>query len=167
MSFASLQLGRLRPVSMKARLLSLLIALLLVLPPLIARESLPAVRLAVAPKYPALTLAGRVYGQVTVRVTIDPAGSVQNASVTEGHPMLRESALVAARQWKFARSTVGARVTTLRFGFVILPDSASVSSQVIFLPPNGFEIRQKPPSSSVQDGDRNDSEPVANPISVT
>jgi hypothetical protein len=58
---------------MRTKLVASALALLtfvLFVPPLFAGESSPAVKLATAPKYPILTLAGRVYGKVTVRVTI-------------------------------------------------------------------------------------------------
>jgi len=152
---------------MKAVLLPAAVAFLLVQPSLVGREPAPAVRLAVAPKYPALTLAGRVHGEVTIRVTIQASGDVSDALVVEGHPMLRESALHAARQWKFAPGKTEERTTTLRFKFVVLPETAVLSSEVVFLPPNGFEIRQKPPSAGMQDGSGGDPGPVANPISST
>src|SRR5271157_4655190 len=120
---------------MRMKIVASTLAFLLLVPHVFAGESSPAVKFAVAPKYPTLTLAGRVYGEVTVRVTIDRAGAVKGAKVTEGHPMLREAAVNAAQQWKFAEGSVDSRVATLRFSFVILPDSSKVQSQTIFLPP--------------------------------
>jgi len=136
---------------MRMKLLSATLALLLLVPPLFAGESSPAVKYAVAPKYPALTLAGRVYGQVTVRVTIDHTGSVKDATVTDGHPMLREAAVDAAQQWKFEESSLPKRVATLKFSFVLLPEDSQVASQTVFLPPMGIEIRQKPAKTAVED----------------
>jgi TonB family protein len=133
------------------KFLSSILALLFLVPHLFAGESTPAVKFAVAPKYPTLTLAGRVYGQVTVRVTIDRAGAVKDATVTEGHPMLREAAANAAQQWKFEESSVLKRVATLKFNFVILPKNSNVASQIVFLPPMGIEIRQKPVEPAVED----------------
>ena len=166
MSSALFRIGRPRHTPMKAVLLPSAVALLLLQPSLVGRESAPKVKLAVAPKYPALTLAGRVYGQVIIRVKISPSGDVTDASVIEGHPMLRESALLAAREWKFAPSRIEERATTLKFNFVVLSDMAPLNSQVIFLPPNGFEIRQKPPAPGVQDGNGQDPGPEANPVSL-
>ena len=121
-----------------------LVMFVLLVPSIFAGESLPAVRLAVAPKYPTLTLAGRVYGRVTVRVTIDRAGTVKEVRVVQGHPMLREAAVNAAQQWKFEEDAAQERVATLKFSFVILPPTSKVQAQTIFLPPGGVEIRQKP-----------------------
>src|SRR5271157_2267121 len=105
--------------AMRMKFLSSILALLFLVPHLFAGESTPAVKFAVAPKYPTLTLAGRVYGEVLVRVTIDRAGAVKGTKVTEGHPMLREAAVDAAQQWKFVESSVDKRVATLKFSFVI------------------------------------------------
>jgi len=151
---------------MRMRIVASTLALLLLVPHVFAGESLPAVKFAVAPKYPTLTLAGRVYGEVTVRVTIDRAGSVKGAKVTEGHPMLREAAVDAAQQWKFVEGSVDNRVATLKFSFVILPDSSQVQSQTIFLPPAGIEIRQKPVAPAVEDQE-GEFAPEQHPISKT
>jgi TonB family protein len=132
---------------MRTRLAGSALALLmfvLLVPSLFAGESSPAVRLAVAPKYPTLTLAGRIHGKVTVRVTIDRVGTVKEVRVIEGHPMLREAAVNAARQWKFEQDAAQERVATLKFSFVILPPNSKVQVETVFLPPGGVEIRQKP-----------------------
>jgi len=167
MSFCLFRIGRPHPASTKAVLLPSAVALLLLQPSLVGRESATVVKVAVAPKYPPLTLAGRVCGEVAIRVKIGPSGDVTDASVVEGHPMLREASLTAARQWKFASGPASPRATTLKFNFVVLPETAQLASQVIFRPPNGFEIRQKPPSPEVQDGSQDDPGPTTNPISST
>jgi TonB family protein len=151
---------------MRMKIVASTLAFLLLVPHLLAGESSPAVKLAVAPKYPTLTLAGRVYGEVTVRVTLDRAGAVKAAKVTEGHPMLREAAVNAARQWRFVESSVDNRVALLKFSFVILPDNSQVQSQTIFLPPAGFEIRQKAAAPAVEDQEGEFS-PDPHPVSKT
>ena len=127
-----------------------LLVLLLSVSSLPAGESIPTVKLAVAPKYPTLTLAGRVYGEVVVSVSINGSGAVQTATVVSGHPMLRDAALIAARQWQFARNTLATRRATLTFRFVLLPEDSRVKSQTVFLPPAGFEIREKPDPVSIE-----------------
>ena len=148
------------------RIVASALAFLLLVPHVFAGGSSPAVKFAVAPKYPTLTLAGRVYGEVIVRVTIDRAGAVKGAKVTEGHPMLREAAVDAAQQWEFVESSVHKRVAMLRFIFVILPDNSRVKSQTIFLPPAGIEIRQKPVAPAVE-GQEGEFSPDPHPISKT
>lgn len=151
---------------MRMKLVTSTLAFLLLLPSLFAGGSSPAVKIAVAPKYPTLTLAGRVYGVVKVRVTIAPSGSVEDAQVTDGHPMLREAAVFAARQWRFERSSLDKRAAMLRFSFVILPETSKVKSQTIFLPPTGFEIQERPAPPTLEDQD-GDPGPDPHPTSTT
>jgi TonB family protein len=54
------------------------------------------------PAYPAIARAARASGAVTVQVTINVQGSVVVASAVSGHPLLRDAAVSAARQAKFA-----------------------------------------------------------------
>ncbi len=153
--------------AMRKKIVSLTLAGLLLVPHVLAGKSAPpTVKFAVAPKYPALTLEGRVYGVVMVRVTIDSTGAVKDAKVVEGHPMLTEAAADAARQWKFQESSNQKRVATLKFSFVILPSNSEVSSQTIFLPPMGIEIRQRPAEPAVED-EEGDFTLMADPISRT
>ena len=56
----------------------------------------------VKPAYPAAAKAVRAEGAVNVQVTIDETGSVIAASAVSGHPLLRSSAVQAARQSKFS-----------------------------------------------------------------
>jgi TonB family protein len=55
----------------------------------------------VHPPYPPIAKAAHAQGAVQVQVTIDEEGNVIEAAVVGGHPLLREAALQAARQWKF------------------------------------------------------------------
>jgi protein TonB len=55
----------------------------------------------VQPPYPPIAKAARASGAVQVQVTIDEDGRVIEASVLSGHPLLRDSALQAARRWTF------------------------------------------------------------------
>lgn len=54
------------------------------------------------PAYPAIARAARVSGSVSVQVTIDEQGSVISASAVSGPPLLRASAVSAARQARFS-----------------------------------------------------------------
>jgi TonB family protein len=54
------------------------------------------------PEYPAAAKAVRAYGAVNVQVTIDEQGNVISATAVSGHPLLRVSAVNAAKQAKFA-----------------------------------------------------------------
>ncbi|HEX8457595.1 MAG TPA: energy transducer TonB [Pyrinomonadaceae bacterium] len=55
-----------------------------------------------APAYPAEALAARATGVVTVRITINEEGTVEQAEAVGGHPLLREAAVAAARRARFS-----------------------------------------------------------------
>ena len=56
----------------------------------------------VKPQYPPAARAVRASGAVNVQVTIDESGNVISASAVSGHPLLRASAVNAARSSKFS-----------------------------------------------------------------
>lgn len=53
------------------------------------------------PPYPPIARAARASGAVSVQVTISEEGQVIEAAVISGHPLLRDAALQAAKQWLF------------------------------------------------------------------
>jgi|NOAtaT_7_FD_contig_111_302622_length_1628_multi_3_in_0_out_0_1 protein TonB len=55
----------------------------------------------VQPQYPPIAKAARASGAVQVQVTISEEGRVIDAAVVSGHPLLRDAAVQAARQWVF------------------------------------------------------------------
>ena len=61
----------------------------------------------VTPTYPALAKAARISGSVVVEVTTDEEGNVVAARALSGHPLLKDAAVDAARQWKFAPTLLG------------------------------------------------------------
>ncbi|ABF40496.1 putative GAF sensor protein [Candidatus Koribacter versatilis Ellin345] len=63
----------------------------------------------VNPNYPQSAKQYRIEGAVTLSATIGSDGHVKDAKVLNGPPMLRDSALNAVRQWKYAPSTVNGR----------------------------------------------------------
>jgi TonB family protein len=62
----------------------------------------------VQPPYPPIARAARVSGAVQVQVTISETGEVIEATVINGHPLLRDAALEAARQWMFQPTELSA-----------------------------------------------------------
>ncbi len=60
----------------------------------------------VEPTYPPLAKAARVSGSVVVEVTVDEEGHVISARAISGHPLLKDSAIAAARGWLFAPTTL-------------------------------------------------------------
>jgi len=55
----------------------------------------------VQPPYPPIAKAARASGAVQVQILISETGEVIDATVIAGHPVLRDAALQAARQWVF------------------------------------------------------------------
>jgi len=75
----------------------------------------------VEPAYPPLAKAARVSGSVVVEVTIDEEGKVFAARAISGHPLLKDAAVSAAKEWTFAQTMltgVAVRVIgTITFNF--------------------------------------------------
>lgn len=55
----------------------------------------------VAAAYPELAKKMEISGIVKVEVTVSPNGTVKEARVVGGHPVLAQSALDAAKKWRF------------------------------------------------------------------
>lgn len=55
----------------------------------------------VTPAYPELANRMHVTGSVKIEVTIAPNGTVTKTRVIGGHPLLVESAVDAAKRWKY------------------------------------------------------------------
>lgn len=58
----------------------------------------------VEPAYPPLAKAARVSGSVVVEVTVDEEGKVFAARAISGHPLLKDAAVAAAKEWTFAQT---------------------------------------------------------------
>lgn len=55
----------------------------------------------VQPAYPELARKMQISGTVKIEVTVAPNGTVKEARVIGGHPVLATAALDAARKWRF------------------------------------------------------------------
>lgn len=55
----------------------------------------------VQPPYPELARKMNITGAVKIEVTVAPNGSVKEARVVGGHPVLANAALDAAKKWRF------------------------------------------------------------------
>ena len=77
----------------------------------------------VQPDYPPLAKAAQVSGAVIVEVLIDEEGNVSSARAVSGHPLLRDAAVGAARNWKFTPTTLSGEpvrvIGTLTFNFTL------------------------------------------------
>jgi TonB family protein len=90
--------------------LVVLAALSLVLPVIAVRvvaqqnqgdELVRHAKVKVQPTYPDLARRMNITGSVKIQVTVAPNGTVKDARVVGGHPVLASSALEAARKWRF------------------------------------------------------------------
>jgi TonB family protein len=61
----------------------------------------------VQPTYPPLAQAMGISGAVQVQITVSETGEVIEANAISGHPVLRNAAIEAARQWRFEPTEVG------------------------------------------------------------
>ncbi|MDQ3011508.1 MAG: energy transducer TonB [Acidobacteriota bacterium] len=81
------------------------------------------------PGYPPVAKAAKASGPVQVQITISEEGKVIDAQVISGHPLLRDAALDAARQWEFKPTELsGAPVKvqgTLTFNFTLAEDKTA------------------------------------------
>ncbi len=77
----------------------------------------------VQPEYPPIAKASLAQGAVQVQVTISEKGRVIDAQVIDGHPLLRDAALEAAKQWQFKPTLLEGRpvkvMGILTFNFVL------------------------------------------------
>jgi TonB family protein len=61
----------------------------------------------VGPEYPALAQRAHIRGLVVVELHISPTGHVNSTRVISGHPLLRQAAVRAVRQWIYEPFTFG------------------------------------------------------------
>jgi TonB family protein len=90
----------------------------------------------VEPVYPPLARAARVGGRVPVEIKIDEDGLVYDARALSGHPLLKDAALSAARQWKFKPTLLSGTpvkvIGTITFNFQLdrPPDDPSLVEDI-------------------------------------
>lgn len=82
-----------------------------------------------APAYPPTAKAARASGTVLVQAIIGETGDVIEAAVLSGHPLLRDAALQAGRQWKFRPTTLSGTPVKIRgilqFNFKLVDEEQS------------------------------------------
>jgi TonB family protein len=102
----------------------------------------------VEPSYPPLAKAARVSGSVVVEVTVDEEGNVTAARAVSGHPLLKDSAVTAARQWTFNRTLLQGQsvkvIGTITFNFNLAdPKEIDALKAQIASNPNSPELYYK------------------------
>lgn len=128
--------------------LKAVVPLLVWMLPAAAQHNQPLLVEAVAPVYPMLAVYSATAGKVTVKVTVDKAGTVISAQATSGHKLLAASAEDAARRWRFATGS-GETELTIVFVYRILPKGTQdVELATRFRTPNQIEIRRVIPEAS-------------------
>jgi len=100
----------------------------------------------VEPAYPVTAKAARATGAVQVQITINESGEVTNAQAISGHPMLRDGALEAARQWRFKPTELSGKPVkaqgVITFNFDLSKDASS-SETVSLTPLTEERIKQQ------------------------
>jgi protein TonB len=79
----------------------------------------PIVQNQVAPRYPELAKAARVQGMVVLEAVINTAGQVEDIHVLQGHPLLNDAALAAARQWTFLPGRLNGKPVRVYFSLTV------------------------------------------------
>jgi protein TonB len=70
----------------------------------------------VVPAYPELAKRMSITGSVKILVTVSPNGSIKEAKLMGGHPLLANAALDAIKQWRFEPAP-GETTGTVEFRF--------------------------------------------------
>ena len=70
----------------------------------------------VVPAYPELAKRMSITGSVKILVTVSPSGSIKDAKLMGGHPLLANAALDAIKQWRFEPAP-GETTGTVEFRF--------------------------------------------------
>jgi TonB family protein len=70
----------------------------------------------VQPVYPELARKMNITGTVRIEIVVAPNGTVKDARVVGGHPLLADAALEAAKKWRFEPApTEGSGVIDFKF----------------------------------------------------
>jgi TonB family protein len=73
------------------------------------------------PEYPAIAAMARIQGDVTLRLTIDPAsGEVSRVDVSSGIKILQDSAVAAAKKWRLEPNSVSAEKVSVTIRYTLL-----------------------------------------------
>lgn len=74
----------------------------------------PAKVVNVPPEYPPAAKTARTEGTVELDILISPTGSVEDARVIKGFPLLSDAAIAAVRQWKYAPTVINGTAVPVR-----------------------------------------------------
>jgi TonB family protein len=100
----------------------------------------------VQPAYPTGTRTARASGAVQVQITVNESGEVTDARVISGHPLFRDAAIQAAKQWRFKPTELSGKpvktqgVLSFNFGE---SNNADASATVPMTPLTEEQINQQ------------------------
>jgi TonB family protein len=69
----------------------------------------------VVPAYPELAQRMKITGVVRVQVTVSPDGSVKEAKLMGGHPVLASAAMDAIKKWRYEPGPESTGIVEFRF----------------------------------------------------
>src|SRR5262249_3153692 len=88
----------------------------------------------VQPEYPPIAKAAKASGAVQVMITVNESGDVIDAKAVSGHPLLRDAALQAARQWQFKPTELSGKPVKvqglLTFNFTLRDEDSSEPAMI-------------------------------------
>ena len=95
----------------------------------------------VAPVYSPIARQARMQGVVRVEVSVDSEGVPGDVTAMEGHPILREYAVEAIKQWRFCSQGKSPRKISLTFKFKLEGTTSDwAPTHVAFDPSGEIEI---------------------------
>jgi len=74
----------------------------------------------VEPLYPRQAIEDRISGRVVLAVNVDEEGNVSEVNVTEGHPLLAESAKAAVGEWKYSPTLLNGEPYPVSFAVTLI-----------------------------------------------
>jgi TonB family protein len=97
--------------------------------------------------YPPIAKAAQITGDIKVQVTIDTNGNVTDAKILQGHKLLNDASIAAARKWKFNKQIDSEmRKADLTFRYTLMPRCSDKQDHTpVFHAPFTAEIRQEKP----------------------
>ena len=107
----------------------------------------------VQPSYPPVAKAAGAEGPVQVQVTVSETGQVVEAVAINGHPLLREAATEAARQWVFKPTELGGTAVKVNgvvsFNFTLGPNESQPGTRERVMMPGAPGERVQPKTESL------------------
>src|SRR5207245_7441926 len=96
--------------------------------------------------YPALAVIANASGDVIIEININAEGEVISTQVIEGHKLLQDASIYAAKRWKFTSAKDSIRSARIKFNFHIEEkEKPDAEITPIFKPPFEIDLITKRP----------------------